>query len=98
MGTYDIDRDPLWTTSPEPDLLDALVWYQCDHLGTPQELTDAQGEIVWSAQYRLRDGSKKSDQAAHCSKGLATRSGSRGSITIQRLGYITTGIGTMVRR
>ena len=51
-GAYDIDRDPLWTTSPEPDPLDALAWYQCDHLGTPQELTDAQGEIVWSAQYK----------------------------------------------
>ena len=26
--------------------------YQLDHLGTPQELTDANGEIVWSAHYR----------------------------------------------
>ncbi|WP_235515200.1 RHS domain-containing protein, partial [Achromobacter sp. Root83] len=32
--------------------MDALAWYQCDHLGTPQELTDADGEIVWSAQYK----------------------------------------------
>ncbi|SEK08667.1 RHS repeat-associated core domain-containing protein [Achromobacter sp. NFACC18-2] len=52
VGGYDIDQDPLWTTSPEPDSVDALAWYQCDHLGTPQELTDTQGEIVWSAQYR----------------------------------------------
>lgn len=27
-------------------------YYQLDHLGTPQELTDNQGKIVWSAQYR----------------------------------------------
>ncbi|ELQ06953.1 putative Rhs protein, partial [Pseudomonas fluorescens BRIP34879] len=26
--------------------------YQLDHLGTPQELTAANGEIVWSAHYR----------------------------------------------
>ncbi|TFY94817.1 type IV secretion protein Rhs [Pseudomonas nabeulensis] len=26
--------------------------YQLDHLGTPQELTDSDGEIVWSAHYR----------------------------------------------
>ncbi|MEX5593130.1 RNase A-like domain-containing protein [Pseudomonas orientalis] len=26
--------------------------YQLDHLGTPQELTTPDGEIVWSAQYR----------------------------------------------
>ncbi|MBD9460804.1 RHS domain-containing protein, partial [Pseudomonas sp. PDM05] len=26
--------------------------YQLDHLGTPQELTSADGEIVWSAHYR----------------------------------------------
>ncbi|MCF5097697.1 type IV secretion protein Rhs, partial [Pseudomonas gessardii] len=26
--------------------------YQLDHLGTPQELTNAQGKIVWSAHYR----------------------------------------------
>ncbi|WP_350563639.1 RHS repeat-associated core domain-containing protein, partial [Psychrobacter sp. CAL346-MNA-CIBAN-0220] len=27
-----------------------LAWYQCDHLGTPQELTDH--SIAWSAQYK----------------------------------------------
>ncbi|HIE5948340.1 TPA: RHS repeat domain-containing protein, partial [Burkholderia cepacia] len=31
---------------------DGLAWYQCDHLGTPQELTDEQSEIAWSAEYR----------------------------------------------
>ncbi len=27
-------------------------YYQLDHLGTPQELTDYSGEIMWSAKYR----------------------------------------------
>ena len=26
--------------------------YHLDHLGTPRELTDARGRIVWSARYR----------------------------------------------
>ncbi|WP_339427054.1 RHS repeat-associated core domain-containing protein, partial [Pseudomonas proteolytica] len=26
--------------------------YQLDHLGTPQELTSADGKIVWSAHYQ----------------------------------------------
>ncbi|KLN52898.1 type VI secretion system tip protein TssI/VgrG [Variovorax paradoxus] len=29
-----------------------MAWYQCDHLGTPMELTDAGGKVVWSASYR----------------------------------------------
>jgi RHS repeat-associated protein len=29
-----------------------IYYYQLDHLGTPQELTNTQGKIVWSAQYR----------------------------------------------
>jgi RHS repeat-associated protein len=29
-----------------------LAWYQCDHLGTPQELTDSQGNLAWTAQYK----------------------------------------------
>ncbi|HCS06594.1 MAG TPA: hypothetical protein DIW67_05585, partial [Pseudomonas sp.] len=35
--------------------IDVLAWYQCDHLGTPQELTDHTdhtGQIAWSAQYK----------------------------------------------
>ena len=29
-----------------------VYYYQLDHLGTPQELTDVSGKIVWSAYYR----------------------------------------------
>ncbi|WP_445367703.1 RHS domain-containing protein [Methylomonas sp. BW4-1] len=27
--------------------------YHLDHLGTPRELTDTDGGIVWSARYRV---------------------------------------------
>ncbi|EHR71796.1 RHS repeat-associated core domain protein [Burkholderiales bacterium JOSHI_001] len=29
-----------------------LLYYHLDHLGTPREMTDAQGRVVWSARYR----------------------------------------------
>jgi RHS repeat-associated protein len=28
-------------------------WYQCDQIGTPQELTDKNGDVVWAAQYKV---------------------------------------------
>ncbi|OZG69914.1 hypothetical protein BTA51_28725, partial [Hahella sp. CCB-MM4] len=31
---------------------DDIYYYHLDHLGTPQEITGPQGDIVWSAQYR----------------------------------------------
>ncbi|KMN16008.1 hypothetical protein TU87_22755 [Pseudomonas weihenstephanensis] len=51
-AAYDIDQDPLWTHTPQALPIDVLAWYQCDHLGTPQELTDPNGQIAWSAQYK----------------------------------------------
>ncbi|QDQ28896.1 RHS repeat protein [Chitinimonas arctica] len=36
----------------EPNNPVAITWYQCDHLGTPQELTSANGDIVWQASYK----------------------------------------------
>ncbi|MDN3222573.1 RHS repeat-associated core domain-containing protein [Pseudomonas nunensis] len=50
---YTPDEDPLWNHAPVPQPFDAIAWYQCDHLGTPQELTDQQGEMAWSAQYKV---------------------------------------------
>ncbi|WP_312933470.1 RHS repeat-associated core domain-containing protein [Pseudomonas sp.] len=55
-GDYSLDEDPLWNHKVTPSAFDALVWYQCDHLGTPQELTDLQGDVVWSAQYKAWGG------------------------------------------
>ncbi|WP_229416049.1 RHS repeat-associated core domain-containing protein [Pseudoduganella armeniaca] len=55
-GNYDIALDPLWNgefeRDAEPFSDDELAFYQCDHLGTPQELTDCEGKVAWSAQYR----------------------------------------------
>ena len=31
---------------------DRIAHYHCDHLGTPRELTDAQGKVVWSGRYK----------------------------------------------
>ncbi|AOY99968.1 hypothetical protein BKK81_12525 [Cupriavidus sp. USMAHM13] len=38
---------------PSAPSIDCMAWYQCDHLGTPQELTDECGEIVWNAEYSV---------------------------------------------
>ncbi|MCU1727097.1 HNH/endonuclease VII fold putative polymorphic toxin [Pseudomonas sp. 7P_10.2_Bac1] len=37
--------------------------YQLDHLGTPQELTDHRGQIVWSAHYRAYGNVLKFDKS-----------------------------------
>ncbi|WP_409170443.1 RHS domain-containing protein [Variovorax sp. H27-G14] len=54
-GVYDIEQDPLWNgegRSSAPRAFDRkeMAFYQCDHLGTPQELTDHEGGVAWSAQ------------------------------------------------
>jgi RHS repeat-associated protein len=49
---YKVKDDPLWTQVLEPEPFDKLGFYHCDHLGTPQEITDEEGNIAWSAQYK----------------------------------------------
>jgi len=51
-GEYSLDEDPLWNHKTTASAFDALAWYQCDHLGTPQELTDPQGNMAWTALYK----------------------------------------------
>jgi RHS repeat-associated protein len=55
-GVYDIGKDPLWNGEQRsvPRAFDKkeIAFYQCDHLGTPQELTDHEGRVAWSAQYK----------------------------------------------
>ncbi|EMN5132515.1 RHS repeat protein [Burkholderia contaminans] len=48
---YRRDKDPLWLPPPPAPSIDSFAWYQCDHLGTPLELTDERGAIVWNAEY-----------------------------------------------
>ena len=50
---YNLDEDPLWNHRTKAPPIDLLAWYQCDHLGTPQELTNSEGNVVWSAQYKV---------------------------------------------
>ncbi len=49
---YDYDKDPLWHTKQKANAFDRVWFYHCDHLGTPQEMSDQTGAIVWSANYK----------------------------------------------
>ena len=49
---YDYDKDPLWHTAQKANPFDRVWFYHCDHLGTPQEMSDQTGTIVWSANYK----------------------------------------------
>jgi RHS repeat-associated protein len=56
-GRYDINRDPLWNGQAEGPTgpgfsKEEVACYQVDHLGTPQELTDHEGNVAWAAQYK----------------------------------------------
>ncbi|VWD18297.1 YD repeat-containing protein [Burkholderia lata] len=61
---YDIDRDPLWSRTNQPTAFRQIGYYQCDQIGTPQEVTDARGEIAWSARYRAWGEAKEVISAA----------------------------------
>jgi RHS repeat-associated protein len=69
-GKYDIALDPLWNGESErrvePFGKEEIAFYQCDHLGTPQELTDHEGKVAWSAQYKAWGKAKEAiSEAAH---------------------------------
>ncbi|WP_423772180.1 RHS repeat-associated core domain-containing protein [Acinetobacter gerneri] len=49
---YDYDKDPLWHTTQKVEKFDRVWFYHCDHLGTPQEMSDQTGAIVWTAEYK----------------------------------------------
>ena len=49
---YDYDKDPLWHVSQKAEKFDRVWFYHCDHLGTPQEMSDQTGAIVWTAEYK----------------------------------------------
>jgi RHS repeat-associated protein len=49
---YSLREGPLWTQVLEPEPFDKLGFYHCDHLGTPQEMSDEEGNIAWQAQYK----------------------------------------------
>lgn len=49
---YSFNKDPLWKKKIQTKGLDEVCFYHCDHLGTPQELSNQTGQIVWKAQYK----------------------------------------------
>ncbi|MFN3792121.1 RHS repeat-associated core domain-containing protein [Massilia sp.] len=80
-GKYDIALDPLWNgeyeQEAEPFGKDEIAFYQCDHLGTPQELTDHEGKVAWSAQYKAWGQAKEAISEA------ARKAGMRNPIRFQ---------------
>ncbi|WKB56196.1 RHS repeat-associated core domain-containing protein [Eleftheria terrae] len=55
-GQYHMELDPLWNGEVETEAVpfdkEDIVFYQCDQLGTPQELTDHEGKVAWAAQFK----------------------------------------------
>ncbi|WP_228147195.1 RHS repeat-associated core domain-containing protein [Acinetobacter sp. ANC 3832] len=49
---YSIYRDPLWKVTKKSKGFNDVWYYHCDHLGTPQEMSDHSGAIIWKAQYK----------------------------------------------
>ena len=66
---YDIDRDPVWQHKRTATPVNTFAWYQCDQLGTPMEISDENGQIVWTGIYdawglvKLPDGAGKPQRA-----------------------------------
>jgi len=73
-GKYDIELDPLWNRELEQGAglfgNDEITFYQCDHLGTPQELTDHEGKVAWSAQYKAWGQAKEAISEAAFKTGV----------------------------
>jgi hypothetical protein len=66
---YSLKDDPLWIQMPKAQPFDKLGFYHCDHLGTPQEITDEEGNIAWSAQYRAWGEAKEVISKAERNRG-----------------------------
>lgn len=73
-GKYDMALDPIWNgeheQEAEPFGKEEIAFYQCDQLGTPQELTDHEGKVAWSAQYRAWGQAKEAISEAAYKAGI----------------------------
>ncbi|MCU6432911.1 DUF4150 domain-containing protein [Undibacterium sp. Jales W-56] len=49
---YQLQRQQRLAQANEDAINDHIYYYHCDHLGTPLELSDTDGKIVWSARYK----------------------------------------------
>jgi hypothetical protein len=95
---YDPERDPLLQAGPEPSAPRAVYYYHADHLGTPQALTDAQGQLALEMDYQAWGEAREVIAEAAASAGIRNPSASRGSIMTTNQGCTTTAIATMIRR
>ncbi|EXA75458.1 RHS domain-containing protein, partial [Acinetobacter baumannii] len=46
---YSLQRDPTWKVTKTAKDFKDFWFYYCDHLGTPQEMTDHTGAVIWKA-------------------------------------------------
>lgn len=97
-GQYPVALDPLWNGElgdhePPPFTLEEIAYYQCDHLGTPQELTDHEGRVAWAAQYKAWGQAKEVVSQAGTKNPIRLQ----GSTWMRRPGCTTTGTGTTIR-
>jgi hypothetical protein len=76
----------------------ATLFYQNDHLGTPQELVDESGTVVWLARYKAWGGWKNTWKEKPDRQRPLTRCVFRGSIMMKKRGCTITGIGITIRR
>ncbi|ENX46361.1 hypothetical protein F886_01803 [Acinetobacter sp. NIPH 542] len=89
---YSIYKDPLWNTVKQSQGFDDVWFYHCDHLGTPQEMSDQTGAIVWKAEYKGWGNVKQRKPSRISSKIVKLFqiiSVFKVSILMKRQGYIT---------
>ncbi|MBA4710205.1 RHS repeat-associated core domain-containing protein [Aquitalea aquatica] len=67
---YDPERDPLLQAGPEPSAPRAVYYYHADHLGTPQALTDAQGQLALEMDYQAWGEAREVIAEAAASAGI----------------------------
>ncbi|WP_089086423.1 RHS repeat domain-containing protein [Aquitalea magnusonii] len=67
---YDPERDPLLQAGPEPAAPHAVYYYHADHLGTPQALTDAQGQLALEMDYQAWGEAREVIAEAAASAGI----------------------------
>ncbi len=76
-GMYALALDPLWNGEYDKEAeqfnKNEIAYYQCDHLGTPQELTDFEGKVAWSAQYKAWGQAQEAISEAASKAGIRNR-------------------------
>lgn len=69
---YVPERDPLQKV-PERQVNAKVFYYHCDQIGTPQLLTDDDGDVVWEASYRAWGETREVIARASTAAGIVAR-------------------------